>query len=108
MLQNNASDRLATSTGMIAGESAADFRQRTKLQQAEAFGRRQQELDEQCSPLHPAADRIRMWERLHQLPLPPSATHRLLEVIAAKTGLSLDEVLAEQRARALAKGLSAR
>ncbi|HEX3848233.1 MAG TPA: hypothetical protein VHV81_12705 [Steroidobacteraceae bacterium] len=90
-----------------AGESQADFRERMTLLQAEAVERRRQELGELRSRLHAPADRIRIWERLHQLPLPRSATHRLLAVIATNTGLSLDEVRAEQQARAAAKAPAA-
>jgi hypothetical protein len=68
---------------------------------AQVIERRQQELDEQRSPRNTATDRIRIWERLHQLRLPRAADHPLIAVIAANTGLSLEEVQAEQRARAV-------
>ncbi|HEX4242986.1 MAG TPA: hypothetical protein VHZ53_16375 [Steroidobacteraceae bacterium] len=97
------SDRDVLNSIPRTGETQADFRQRMTLLQAEAVERRQQELGELRSRLHAPADRIRIWERLHQLPLPRSATHRLLTVIATNTGLSLDEVRAEQHARAAAK-----
>jgi hypothetical protein len=83
-----------------AGESQADYRQRMTVLQAEALERRQNELSEQRSPLNSPADRIRIWERLHQLSLPRSPSHRLVTVIAANTGLSLEEVRDEQRERA--------
>ena len=60
----------------------------------------EQERSEQCSPLNSAADRIRIWERRHQLPLPRNPTHVLLADIAAGTGLTLEDVQAEQRVRA--------
>jgi hypothetical protein len=72
------------------------------LLQTEALKARQQELGELRSPLNTPADRIRIWERLHQLSLPRSPGHRLIAVIAASTGLTLDEVRAEQRARTAA------
>jgi hypothetical protein len=97
------SDRLAPGSVPRVGESAADYRQRIALLQAEALERRQQELSEQCSLHNTPADRIRIWERLHQLVLPRSSNHRLINVIAANTGLSVEEVQAEQRSRAAAK-----
>ena len=102
MSEDAVPDRFAPSSPSRFGESQADYRQRVALLQAEALERRQHELGEQCSPLNTPADRIRVWERLHQLPLPRSPDHRLITVIAANTGLSLAEVRAEQRARAAA------
>ncbi len=84
-------------------ETADDFRKRMAVIQAEAVERRQQEISQQSSPEHTPADRIRMWERLHQLTLPRTIDHRLLGVIAAKTGLSLEQVQDEQRTRATVK-----
>lgn len=89
-----------------AGETQADYRQRLTLLQAEALERRQKELGEQRSPLNTPADRIRIWERLHQLSLPRSPSHRLISVIAANTGLSPEEVRLEQRERATARATS--
>jgi hypothetical protein len=100
-------DGLTPGSAPRAGESQADYRQRMTLLQAEALERRQKELGEQRSPLNSPADRIRIWERLHQLSLPRSPSHRLISVIAANTGLSLEEVRVEQRERATAKPTAA-
>jgi hypothetical protein len=86
-----------------AGESQADYRERMIVLQAEALERRQKQLGEQRSPLNSPADRIRIWERLHQLTLPRNPSHHLIAVIAANTGLSLEEVRLEQRERAAVK-----
>jgi hypothetical protein len=96
-------DYIVSSTTPRVGETQADYRERIALVQAEALERRQHELSEQCSPSKTPADRIRIWERLHQLPLPGLPSHRLISVIAANTGLSVDEVRAEQSMRAAAK-----
>lgn len=76
--------------------------QRLKVQQAEqeraAF--RASELATQVSPVNNAEERIRIWERLHELRLPRSPSHVLVKVIATQTCLSLDQVHAEQRRRA--------
>jgi len=82
------------------GENSADYRERMALVQAEALERRQQQLHEQSSPLNTPSDRIRIWERLHQVQLPRNPSHRLIAVIAANTGLTANEVRAEQELRA--------
>jgi hypothetical protein len=100
MPDNTAPDRTLSNSAPRVGESPADYRERMALLQAEALERRQQELSEQRSPSHTPADRIRIWERLHQLPLPRSSSHRLVSVIASHTDLSVEEVRSEQRLRA--------
>jgi len=84
----------------IVGESAPEYRERMARARTEALERRQHQIDEQRSPLHSPSARIQIWERLHQLDLPRNPGHRLLEVIATDTGLSLEEVRAEQVSRA--------
>lgn len=96
-------NRSVPSTLPLLGEMQGDHRQRAAILQAEALERRRRELGEQREPSKSAADRIRIWERLHQLLLPPSPGHRLITIIATDTGLSLDEVRNEQRVRAAAK-----
>lgn len=84
----------------LAGEPTADFRERLARQQAEAAERRQQALTEQASPLNSAQARINIWEQLHAIELPRDASHRLVALIAANTGLSIAQVRAEQLRRA--------
>lgn len=93
---------LSAATARLS-DGQADYRQCIAHLQAEALEHRQHELGEQCSPLKSAADRIRIWEHLHQVALPASPKHCLIAVIAANTGLTEAEVLAEQRDRALPK-----
>jgi hypothetical protein len=81
------------------GESIADFRDRLAQRQAEATDMRRRELAEQTSDAHTPAARIKIWERLHQVALPRNPSHRVLRVIAASTGLTLEEVRDEQRQR---------
>jgi hypothetical protein len=83
------------------GESVTDYRVRIAQHQAEALEQRRRELAEQASDANTPAARIRIWERLHQIALPRNPAHRVLHVIAANTGLSLEEVLAEQRQRTM-------
>jgi hypothetical protein len=99
LLKDPTQDRIALGNAQRAGETQTDYRQRIALLQAEAVERRRHELGEQCAPHKTPADRIIIWERLHQLPLPGSPGHRLIRIIAADTGLSVNEVHAEQRAR---------
>lgn len=83
-----------------AGESNADYRARIAAHHAQAAERRQLELMEQRSATNTPATRIRIWERLHQIGLPRSPSHRLIDVIAAQTGLTSEDVREEQRLRA--------
>ena len=53
-----------------AGETNADYRARLAHIREEAIERRQQQLNEQSSPHNTPSDRIRIWERLHQVELP--------------------------------------
>ncbi len=100
-------ERIAMRDVPVVGESPADYRRRMELMQAEASERREQEITAQRSPLNSAADRIRIWERRHQLTLPRSPEHALISVIALSTGLSIDEVWMEQRQRADARAVPA-
>jgi hypothetical protein len=80
-------------------ESGAEFRARIALRQAEAIERRQLELAGQTANINSPAERIRIWERLHQIVLPRDPAHQLLNVIATDTALSLEEVRIEQEQR---------
>jgi hypothetical protein len=77
-----------------------DFRARLVHQQAEAAERRRTDLAEQCSRLKTAEERIRIWERIHEVTLPRDSEHRLVQIIAANTGLTDVEVRDEQQRRA--------
>lgn len=85
------------------GESSDDYRSRLQAQEAEALVRRQRDIAEQCSPDNTPTQRIRIWERRHQLPLPKRNDHPLLDNIVADTGLTLAQVLEEQQLRAAAR-----
>ena len=77
-----------------------DFRARLIHQQAENAERRRHDLAEQSSRLKTAEERIRIWERIHEIPLPRDSAHRLVEIIAANTGLTDADVRDEQQRRA--------
>lgn len=91
------SDRFAPPN---SGDFIADHRARLALQQSEARERRRIAAAEQISELNTPDQRIRVWERVHELTLPRDPMHPLLAVIAARTNLTLDQVREEQRRRA--------
>lgn len=76
-----------------------DFRARLIHQQAEAAERRRLDLADQSSRLKTAEERIRIWERVHEVILPKDSAHRLVEIIATNTGLTAADVREEQQRR---------
>jgi hypothetical protein len=104
------SGRFGQSSGRQAGvgESIADHRARLARDEEELQQRRMEALAEQVSVVNSPSERIRIWERLHGLPLPRSSTHKLLRVIAVATDLQLEQVREVQRQRlSPAGGISA-
>jgi hypothetical protein len=83
-----------------ASSAAADHRRKVLDAEQERAALRAEELASQASPTHDAAERIRIWERLHALRLPLKSSHVLVKVIATQTRLSVDQVHEEQRRRA--------
>ena len=77
-----------------------DFRARLVHQQAEAAERRRMDLAEQSSRLKTAEERIRIWERIHEVTLPRDPAHNLIDIIATNTGLTDADVRDEQQRRA--------
>jgi hypothetical protein len=92
-----ASGRISPQNG---DDPMMDFRARLIHQQAEAAERRRQDLAEQSSRLKTAEERIRIWERIHEVNLPRDSAHNLVEIIAANTGLTDADVRDEQQRRA--------
>jgi hypothetical protein len=86
--------------GQTTDDPTMDFRARLAHQQAENAERRKFDLAEQSSRLKTAEERIRIWERLHEVNLPRDPQHRLIDIIAANTALTAAEVRNEQRRRA--------
>ncbi len=84
-----------------------DFRARLVHQQAEAAERRRLDLAEQSSRLKSAEERIKIWERIHEVALPRSTAHNLVDIIAANTGLTDADVREEQQRRAALKAAAA-
>ena len=92
----------ASGPAPIAGELITDYRARLAHEQTQAVERKRLELAEQSSVLNAPDVRIRIWERLHGVALPRDPNHRLLTVVAADTGLMIDQVYEEQRNRVAA------
>jgi hypothetical protein len=73
--------------------------ERLAIEEQERAERKRRELAEQRSSTNPPDVRIRIWEKLHGLRLPSDPTHRILDVVAVSTRLTLAQVRAEQCAR---------
>lgn len=86
------------------GETVTDYQARLAHEQEELQQRRLADLAEQASLRNTPSERILIWERLHEVPLPRSPVHKLLSVIAAATDLQLEQVQEEQRLRLVAAG----
>lgn len=82
-----------------AGEFVADYRARIAHEQKLELERKQQELLEQISEHNTPAQRIFIWERRHGLTLPRESNHPALSIVAAETGLALEQMHEEQRRR---------
>mgnify|MGYP003578013405 CR=1 FL=1 len=83
-----------------APSTVAEFRLKVQQAEQERAAMRAGELAAQTSPAKGAEERIRIWERLHELRLPRSSGHALVRVIAMQTHLSVGQVHEEQRRRA--------
>jgi hypothetical protein len=86
---------------MNTHEPTLDHRARIERAQLEAAERRTQALIEQRSTQNTPAQRVRAWERLHQVSLPKDPAHAVLRVVAKQTGMALADVREVQRVRAL-------
>jgi hypothetical protein len=90
----------------VGDEVLLDYRERRALEALEREAVKRQDCAEQCSVENSADRRIRAWEKVHQLRMPSTPLHPVLQVIAAATQLSLAEVMNEQQLR-IARGTSA-
>ncbi len=91
----------------VGDDPMMDFSARLVHQQAEAAERRRLDLAEQSSRLKTAEERIRIWERIHEVTLPRDSAHNLVEIIAANTGLTEADVRGAQQRRAALKAAAA-
>jgi hypothetical protein len=98
--QYKPSPSLGRTTSTASDDPMMDFRARLVHQQAEAAERRRMDLADQSSRLKSAEERIRIWERIHEVTLPRDPAHRLVDIIAVNTGLTDADVRDEQQRRA--------
>lgn len=82
-----------------SGDFVAEHRARIAHERQQELERKQQEQLEQISGHNTPAQRIVIWERRHGLTLPRDSNHRALRIIAAATGLALEQMHEEQRRR---------
>jgi hypothetical protein len=91
-----------TETHPISSFPSADPAERraaVQLAEQERAQSRSRELESQTATHIAPDERIRIWERLHALRLPTSASHPLMALIAAQTNLSVGELRDEQERR---------
>src|SRR4051794_33422151 len=93
------SDRTDYSLAVPLHRNAADQRAAVQREESERAAEREKQIQEQASPFKEPHERILLWEQLHDVRLPRSATHRLIRVIAAQTQLSIQQVREEQQRR---------
>jgi hypothetical protein len=86
-------------SGPAGDQLLLDYRERRVLEALEREALKRQEQAEQSAAQNSADARIRAWEKVHQLRMPSTPLHPVLEVIAAATQLSLAEVRDEQQMR---------
>jgi len=84
---------------MTVGDIIRTHAERLAEATEERLRQRQRELAEQSSSANPPDVRIRAWEKVHALRMPDDAAHPVLDVIAHCTGLALEQIHAERRAR---------
>jgi hypothetical protein len=89
-----------TPPAAASGDLITDYRARLAHERMQADERRELQRCEQRSTLNAPDARIRAWERLHEVDLPLSPSHRLVGIIAAATSLTPEQVREEQRLRA--------
>jgi hypothetical protein len=99
MMPYKPSQPMGRGTSPTTDDPMMDFRARLVHQQAEAAERRKLDLAEQSSRHKTCEERIRIWERIHEVVLPKDPAHRLVDIIATNTGLTAADVQDEQRRR---------
>ena len=85
---------------MNLNEPRSDYRVELERRRLEAEKQRSQALHDQSSDHISPDERVRTWERLHQLRLPRDPAHLILLQIARDTALGMEQLLEIQRLRA--------
>lgn len=84
-------------------DSVSDLRAQIERRRLEAEQVRNQALLDQRDFASSPDQRVRVWERLHQLSLPKDPDHAVLAQVSRQTGLALSELQEVQRQRALTR-----
>jgi hypothetical protein len=92
-------DKSALDPSLVYIASAAERRAAVQAATERKAAERKQELEQLTSFVRTPAERVEAWERIFQLKLPRVLEHPLIPVIAAGTGLTIDEIDAELRRR---------
>ncbi len=79
--------------------SAVERRAAVRLANERKASERRSELDSLTAPTLSPHERIIAWERIHALTLPRSTDHPLARIIASRTGLTVEDITAEQSRR---------
>jgi hypothetical protein len=82
-----------------SGNLVAEHKARIAQERQQELERKQEEVLELISERNTPAQRVVIWERRHGLTLPLDSNHPALAVIAAATGLALEQMHEEQRRR---------
>lgn len=82
-----------------SGNYVADHKARIAQERQQELERKQEEILELTSGRNSPAQRVVIWERRHGLTLPLDSNHPALGIIAAATGLALEQMHEEQRRR---------
>jgi hypothetical protein len=85
--------------GENMGAGPRECRARAAKLDAADKATRVQNVGRMSDPALDAIERIRLWESIHRVPLPRRSDHALIGVIAVRTGLTVERVVAEQRRR---------
>jgi hypothetical protein len=92
-------DKPVFDPSLVLVPSAAERRAAVRLAAERRQEERRQQFELLTSPIRTAGERIALWERLYEIPLPDGAEHPLVRVICAHTGLTADDIHEEQRCR---------
>lgn len=98
-------DKPVFDPSLVHMATAAERRAAVQAASERKAAERRQELEKLTSFVRTPTERIEAWERIFQLKLPRSSNHPLSEVIAAGTGLTIEEIDAELRRRRSQEGL---
>jgi hypothetical protein len=92
-------DKPVFDPSLVTLPSAAERRAAVRLAAERHHEERRQQFEQLTSSLRTPGERIALWERLYEIPLPEGAEHPLVRVIRAHTGLTADDIHEEQRRR---------